>query len=284
MDLSAVKATGPHGRVLGKDVLEALEAGTAMAGSSGVSGGMAGAPAGVPGQDYDEIPHTNIRKVIAKRLLESKTTVPHYYLTVELTIDNLLALREKLNKGAKKDKEGKPEYKLSVNDFIIKACALSLKENPEVNSSWMETFIRRYNYVDISVAVSSPNGLITPIVADADLKGLVAISKEVKELAGKAREGKLLPHEFQGGTFSVSNLGMFGVTGFSAIINPPQSCILAVGETQEKVVPKPDGTFGVSQVMRVTLSCDHRTVDGAVGAMYLQSLRKYIEDPTSMLL
>jgi len=251
---------------------------------SGAVGGGAGAPAGVAGQDFTEIKHTSVRKIIAKRLLESKTTVPHYYLSMDICADELLKLRETLNTQAKKDKDGKPAYKLSVNDFIIKASALALRDHPDVNSSWMTDSIRQYHYVDVSVAVASPSGLITPIVTDADMKGLTAISQEVKSLAAKARDGKLQPHEYQGGTFSISNLGMFGISSFAAIINPPQSCILAVGATEQRVVPAKDGTFKASEYMRVTLSCDHRTVDGAVGASFLQSLKAYLSNPSSMLL
>jgi pyruvate dehydrogenase E2 component (dihydrolipoamide acetyltransferase) len=203
---------------------------------------------------------------------------------MDICADQLLKLRETLNSKAKKDKAGNPAYKLSVNDFIIKASALALKDHPDVNSSWMADSIRQYHYVDVSVAVASPTGLITPIITDADMKGLTTISQEVKELAAKARDGKLQPHEFQGGTFSISNLGMFGISSFAAIINPPQSCILAVGATELRVVPEKDGSFKASNYMRVTLSCDHRTVDGAVGAAFLQTLKGYLSDPSSMLL
>jgi len=294
IDLRAATPTGPHNRVIAADVLQAIESG---AGSS-----VQAAPSvGVAGVDYTEIPHSNIRRVIASRLLESKTTIPHYYLSMDVCVDDLLKLRDQLNSKAKYDKEGKPDYKLSVNDFIIKASALALRDHPEVNVSWMENAIRKYNYIDISVAVASPTGsqattssinfdgfpgLITPIVTDADMKGLLSISNEVKALAAKARDGKLQPHEFQGGTFSVSNLGMFGITSFAAIINPPQSCILAVGATEERVVPAkgPNEDYAVSSFMRITLSCDHRTVDGAVGAQFLQTLKKYLSNPSTMLL
>ena len=278
IDLSAATPTGPHGRVIASDIMTAIESG-----ATGAKGG-AGAPAGVAGKDFNEIKHTTVRKVIAKRLLESKTTVPHYYLSMDICADQLLKLRETLNSKAKKDKAGNPAYKLSVNDFIIKASALALKDHPDVNSSWMADSIRQYHYVDVSVAVASPTGLITPIITDADMKGLTTISQEVKELAAKARDGKLQPHEFQGGTFSISNLGMFGISSFAAIINPPQSCILAVGATELRVVPEKDGSFKASNYMRVTLSCDHRTVDGAVGAAFLQTLKGYLSDPSSMLL
>uniref|UniRef100_A0A182S802 Dihydrolipoamide acetyltransferase component of pyruvate dehydrogenase complex n=1 Tax=Anopheles maculatus TaxID=74869 RepID=A0A182S802_9DIPT len=233
------------------------------------------------GAAYVDIPVSNIRGVIAKRLLESKTTIPHYYLTVDVNMDQVTKLRARFNKQLEKD-----GVKLSVNDFIIKAAAMACKKVPEANSAWMNTVIRQFDAVDVSVAVSTDRGLITPIVFSADRKGLADISKDVKNLAAKAREGKLQPQEFQGGTFSVSNLGMFGVTHFCAIINPPQSCILAVGGTQKRLVADKDSEAGFkeSDYVAVTLSCDHRTVDGAVGARWLQYFRQFLEDPNSMLL
>lgn len=233
------------------------------------------------GAAYIDIPVSNIRGVIAKRLLESKTTIPHYYLTVDVNMDKINQLRAKFNKQL--EKEG---IKLSINDFIIKAAAMACKKVPEANSAWLDTIIRQFDAVDVSVAVSTDRGLITPIVFSADRKGLTDISKDVKNLAAKARDGKLQPQEFQGGTFSVSNLGMFGVTHFCAIINPPQSCILAVGGTQKRIVPDKNSEQGwkESDYVSVTLSCDHRTVDGAVGARWLQYFRQFIEDPHSMLL
>ncbi|XP_058451297.1 dihydrolipoyllysine-residue acetyltransferase component of pyruvate dehydrogenase complex, mitochondrial isoform X2 [Malaya genurostris] len=233
------------------------------------------------GAAFVDIPVSNIRGVIAKRLLESKTTIPHYYLTVDVNMDQINKVRAKFNKQL--EKEG---VKLSINDFIIKAAAMACKKVPEANSAWMDSVIRQFDAVDVSVAVSTDRGLITPIVFGADRKGLTDISKDVKNLAAKAREGKLQPQEFQGGTFSVSNLGMFGVTHFSAIINPPQSCILAIGGTQKRIVPDKDSEQGWKQsdYVAVTLSCDHRTVDGAVGARWLQYFRQFLEDPNSMLL
>ncbi|XP_021701071.1 dihydrolipoyllysine-residue acetyltransferase component of pyruvate dehydrogenase complex, mitochondrial isoform X2 [Aedes aegypti] len=257
--------------------LEGLQA----AGAPEARAAAAGAPSVPAGAAYVDIPVSNIRGVIAKRLLESKTTIPHYYLTVDVNMDKINKLRSKFNKQLEND-----GVKLSINDFIIKAAALACKKVPEANSAWMDTVIRQFDAVDVSVAVSTDRGLITPIVFSADRKGLSDISKDVKNLAAKARDGKLQPQEFQGGTFSVSNLGMFGVTHFCAIINPPQSCILAVGGTQKRIVPDKDSEQGwkESDYVAVTLSCDHRTVDGAVGARWLQHFRQFLEDPHSMLL
>merc|ERR1711973_964027 len=216
-----------------------------------------------------DIEASNVRKVIAKRLQQSKQTVPHYYLTVECNMEKTMKLRQEINSSY--EKEG---VKLSVNDFIIKAAALSCKRVPACNSAWMDTFIGQHNTVDMSVAVDTGNGLITPIVKGAESKGL----------ATRAKAGKLQPQEFQGGSFTISNLGMFGINQFTAIINPPQACILAVGGTEKKVVPGADGQPTVVNTMRVTMSCDHRVVDGAVGAQWLQHFKKFVENPQSMLL
>jgi len=228
--------------------------------------------------DFTDLETSNIRKVIAKRLQQSKHAIPHYYLTVECNMDNIIALRKDINTTY--EKEG---VKLSVNDFIIKAVALSCKRVPACNSAWMDNFIREFHQVDVSVAVDTGAGLITPIVTGAEAKGLAEISGSVRELAGRAKEGKLQPHEFQGGTITVSNLGMFGINQFTAIINPPQACILAVGGTEKKVVPV-GNIPTVANIMRVTLSCDHRVVDGAVGAQWLQHFKKFMENPQAMLL
>jgi len=232
------------------------------------------------GAQYTDLDLSNMRRTIAKRLSESKQTIPHYYLSVDVNMDAVLKLREELNMG------GAGQYKLSVNDFVVKASALALQRVPECNSQWMDTFIRQFNNVDISVAVSTEGGLITPILFDADKKGLRSINQDVATLAEKARNKTIQPHEFVGGTFSISNLGMFGITNFSAVINPPQSCILAVGGTQERLIPDPSSEKGYrsSKVMSVTLSCDHRVVDGAVGAQWLKEFRNYLEKPNTMLL
>jgi pyruvate dehydrogenase E2 component (dihydrolipoamide acetyltransferase) len=225
---------------------------------------------------FEEIPNSSMRKIIARRLTEAKSTIPHFYLSIDCEVDALLKVRGELN--------GRSDaYKLSVNDFVIRAVALALKKVPAANASWGEEAIKRYTDVDISVAVATPNGLITPIIHHADHKGLAAISNEMKELAGKARDNKLKPEEFQGGGFTISNLGMFGIKDFAAIINPPQGCILAVGAGEQRPVVK-GGALAVATVMTCTLSVDHRVVDGAVGAEFLAAFKKLIEDPLSMLL
>ncbi|XP_063868758.1 dihydrolipoyllysine-residue acetyltransferase component of pyruvate dehydrogenase complex-like [Scylla paramamosain] len=230
---------------------------------------------------YTDIPISNIRNVIAKRLCMSKQTIPHYYLSIDVCMDAVAQLRQEFNQLL--DQEG---VRLSFNDFIIKASALACRKVPEANSSWMDTVIRHFDNVDVSVAVSTDRGLITPIIFRAEQKGLATISADMKNLAARAREGKLQPHEFQGGTFSVSNLGMMGVKNFSAIINPPQSCILAVGGTERRLVvdEEMEKGFRVAQVMTVTLSCDHRTVDGAVGAQWLAAFKRFLEHPSTMIL
>jgi pyruvate dehydrogenase E2 component (dihydrolipoamide acetyltransferase) len=225
---------------------------------------------------YKELPNNNIKKVVARRLLESKQSVPHFYLSVDCNLTSLLAARAALNE------QGKGAYKLSVNDFVIKAVAVALKAYPAANTAWTDEAVLQFDHADISVAVATPNGLITPIIKAAETKGLAQISSEMKDLAGRAREGKLKPEEFQGGTFSISNLGMFGVSNFQAIINPPQACILAVGAGIEKPIVQ-NGKIEVATVMTVTLSVDHRAVDGAVGAEFLQFFKQYIENPVSML-
>ncbi len=277
VDLSSVKGSGPRGRIVKADV----EGAKSGAGGVPTSATAADVPQGDErineyGMIYTAVPNNNIKKITAKRLLESKTTVPHFYLTVEFQIDALLAARKQINDQANGD------YKLSVNDFIVKACANALQAYPAANTQWTDDAVLQFKHSDISVAVATPNGLITPIVKKAETKGLRQISAEVKELAGKARDGKLKPEEFQGGTFSVSNLGMYGIDDFTAIINPPQSCILAVGAGKQKPYVV-NGEVKIGNFMTCTLSTDHRTVDGAVGAEFLQILKQYIENPVSML-
>jgi len=275
---SLSKGSGFEGSITAKDVASVAPAPAAVTPPSSVE---AAPIQPVKGQKFTDLPVSNIRGVIAKRLLQSKQTIPHYYLSVDVNMEAILAMRKEFNSSL--EKEG---GKLSVNDFVIKAAALACGKVPEVNSSWQETFIRQYDSVDVSVAVSTDRGLITPIVFNAERKGLSSISNDIKSLASKAREGKLQPHEFQGGTFSISNLGMFGVRNFTAIINPPQACILAVGGTEKRLVVDESAEQGYSSanVMTVTLSCDHRVVDGAVGAQWLAAFKKYMEKPTTMLL
>ncbi|XP_019219552.1 dihydrolipoyllysine-residue acetyltransferase component of pyruvate dehydrogenase complex, mitochondrial isoform X2 [Oreochromis niloticus] len=277
IDLAQVSGSGPDGRITRKDIENFVPPKAAPAAPAAPA--FAPAPA-APTGTFTDIPISNIRKVIAQRLMQSKQTIPHYYLSVDVNMDQVLELRKELNAEVKAQ-----NIKLSVNDFIIKASALACLKVPECNSSWMDTVIRQNHVVDVSVAVSTASGLITPIVFNAHIKGLTSISSDVMALAGKARDGKLQPHEFQGGTFTISNLGMFGVKNFSAIINPPQACILAVGGSEKRLMPADNEKgFDVANMMSVTLSCDHRVVDGAVGAQWLAEFRKFLEKPVTMLL
>ncbi|KAH0623327.1 hypothetical protein JD844_031543 [Phrynosoma platyrhinos] len=282
IDLSQVKGSGPDGRITKKDIESFVPSKVAPARAVEPTPAAVPAPApaaAIPTGVFTDIPISNIRKVIAQRLMQSKQTIPHYYLSIDINMGEILVLRKELNQ------EMPQNTKLSVNDFIIKASALACMKVPEANSSWLDTVIRQNHVVDVSVAVSTPVGLITPIVFNAHIKGLASINQDVVALAAKAREGKLQPHEFQGGTFTVSNLGMYGIKNFSAIINPPQSCILAVGTSERRLVPADNEKgFDVASVMSVTLSCDHRVVDGAVGAQWLAEFKKFLEKPATMLL
>uniref|UniRef100_A0A8C1XJ22 Acetyltransferase component of pyruvate dehydrogenase complex n=1 Tax=Cyprinus carpio TaxID=7962 RepID=A0A8C1XJ22_CYPCA len=278
IDIAQVTGTGPDGRVTRKDIDSFTPAAAPTPAAPTPSSPAAPAFAAVPTGTFTDIPISNIRRVIAQRLMQSKQTIPHYYLSIDVNMDQVLELRKELNVKA-------DNLKLSVNDFIIKASALACLKVPEANSSWMDTVIRQNHVVDVNVAVSTPVGLITPIVFNAHIKGLATISKDVATLAAKAREGKLQPHEFQGGTFTISNLGMYGIKHFSAIINPPQACILAVGGSEKRLLPADNEKgFDVASMMSVTLSCDHRVVDGAVGAQWLAEFRKFLEKPFTMLL
>ena len=270
IDLGAVNGSGPHGRIVKADI-EVFRTGRAPAAPAARPAEMPGAPA------FDLVPLTSMRKVIARRLTESKQQVPHFYVSIDCEIDALLDMRARLNGAA----DG--TYKLSLNDFVIKTVAIALAKVPAANASWFNDGIRRYRQADISVAVALEDGLITPIIRDAGAKGLKTISDEMKELAERARDGKLMPEEYQGGTFSISNMGMYGVKDFAAVINPPQGCILAVGAGEPRPVVK-DGALAIATVMSCTLSVDHRAVDGAVGAAFLAAFKKLIEDPLTMLL
>ena len=291
LDITAIAGSGPNGRIVKRDV-EAELASDSAATSASVTvpsaasvskPSAAAAPATKEYGPHDDIPFreeklSGMRKTIARRLTESKTTVPHFYLTIECELDNLLMQRKELN--AKLADSG---VKLSVNDFIIRASALALKKVPAANVQYSGDKMYWYERADISVAVAVEGGLVTPVVRGADAKGLAEISRDVKELAGKAKDGKLMPEDYAGGTFSISNLGMFGIKEFSAVINPPQGAILAVGAGEQRAVVK-DGALAVATVMSCTLSCDHRAIDGAVGAEFLQAFKGYIEDPLTMLL
>ena len=272
ISLAGISGSGPHGRIIKEDILGFTKCGGARTGT------VQRNP-----QEFHSVKNNNIRKVIAKRLLESKQNVPHFYLSCELKIDKLLELRAALNEVAEIDAAGNPSYKISVNDLIIKATAMALKKVPEANSAWSDDAILIYNNIDISMAVAIDGGLITPIIKNADQKTVQIISTETKQLAKKARDGKLQPEEFQGGSFSISNLGMFGIDNFAAIVNPPQSCILAVARAVEKPVVE-HGQIKIAHMMNVTLSSDHRSVDGAVGAEFLKALRRFIEHPILMML
>ena len=273
ISLEQISGSGPHGRIIKDDVLKFLNNGGAA--KSGFIKRHA--------QEFYAVKNNNIRKVIAKRLLESKQNVPHFYLSCEFNINKLQELRSAINEAAEIDASGNPTYKVSVNDLIIKASAMALKKVPSANSSWSDEAILIYNNIDIAMAVAIDGGLITPIVKNADQKTIQVISAETKQLAKKARDGKLQPEEFQGGSFSISNLGMFGIDNFSAIVNPPQSCILAVARAVEKPIVE-NGQIKIAAMMNVTLSSDHRAVDGAVGAEFLKALRHYIENPILMVL
>lgn len=281
LDLGSLSGTGPHGRIVRRDVEKAKAAPPAPKPAVAAAPAVGPAPVAAPvpdfGTPYTDLPNGMMRKTIARRLLEAKQTIPHFYLTVDCRIDKLLELRKQFNDRA----DG--AYKLTVNDFVVRAVALALRKVPDANATWTDEAIRRYDRVDVSVAVATPNGLITPVIRAADGKGLAAISNEVKALSARAKEGKLMPEEYQGGGFTISNLGMYGIQSFSAIINPPQSCILAVGAGEQRPVVT-NGALGIATVMTCTLSVDHRSVDGAVGANFLAAFKGFIEDPLSMML
>jgi pyruvate dehydrogenase E2 component (dihydrolipoamide acetyltransferase) len=290
IDLGRIQGTGPHGRVIARDV-EAARSGQGLR-------APAAAPASAPliapslsdqqiralydDGSYDFVPHDGMRRTIAQRLTVSVQTIPHFYLTIDCDIGKLLEAREEINASAPKDKDGKPAYKLSVNDFVIKALALALQRVPDANVSWTDAGMLKHKHSDVGVAVAMPNGLITPIIRNAETKSLSAISNEMKELAARARARKLKPHEYQGGTTSVSNLGMYGIKDFTAVINPPQSTILAVGTGEERAVVR-NGKIEAAHIMSVTMSCDHRAVDGALGAVLIDAFKALIENPVMML-
>ncbi|MEQ1944617.1 pyruvate dehydrogenase complex dihydrolipoamide acetyltransferase [Mesorhizobium sp. VNQ89] len=294
LDIGAVTGSGPHGRVVRADVEAAISNGGAKAAPQAKAGGAS--PAVKPMSDeavlklfeegsYELIPHDNMRKTIARRLVEAKSTIPHFYLTLDCELDALLALRTQINAAApvkKTEKGEEPTYKVSVNDMVIKAMALALRDVPTANVSWTDTAMVQHKQVDVGVAVSIPGGLITPIIRHADTKSLSVIANEMKDLAGRARTKKLKPEEYQGGTTAVSNLGMFGIKDFAAVINPPHATILAVGAGEARAVVK-KGQIVAATIMSVTLSTDHRAVDGALGAELLVAFKRHIENPIGML-
>jgi|APSaa5957512535_1039671.scaffolds.fasta_scaffold37719_2 pyruvate dehydrogenase E2 component (dihydrolipoamide acetyltransferase) len=279
IELAQIPGSGPHGRIVKNDVEAAIAGGVQAAPAATTS--APALPATIPSMgSYAEIPNSSIRKIIAERLTASSRDIPSYMVTVDCEIDKLLEMRKDLNG---RSPEGDGAYKISVNDFIILAIALAMRKVPGVNTSWTEAAILQYDDIDVSVAVATADGLITPIIRNADQKGLAEISIEMKDLALRARDNKLMPEEFQGGGFTVSNLGMYGVKEFTSIINPPQSCILSVGAGEQRPVVK-DGALGIATVMTCTLASDHRTVDGALSAQFLQAFKAMVEDPLTMLL
>ncbi len=306
IEIGSVQGSGPHGRIVQNDVKAAIESGSARSAAPAPSAAPAAATPSTPAKQapsggasapamsddqikrffepgaFEEVPHDNMRKTIARRLAASMQTTPHFYLTVDCDLDPLLAMREQINAGAGKDKDGKPAYKLSVNDFMIKAHALALMRVPAANVSWTEGSMLRHKHVDIGVAVAIPEGLITPIIRKADVQSLSAISNQMKDFGARAKARKLKPNEYEGGSTALSNLGMFGIKQFTAIINPPHSTILAVGAGEKRVIAK-GGVPAVATVMSATLSCDHRAIDGALGAEVIAAFKHLVENPMTML-
>jgi len=291
IELGRITGSGPHGRVIARDVAEAKSGKGLKAPAAAPS---AGAPAIAPSMSdkqilalfepgsYEIVPHDGMRRTIAQRLTASVQTVPHFYLTMDCDIGKLLAAREEINASAPKDKEKKPLYKLSVNDFVIKAMAIALQRIPNCNVSWTESGMLKHKHSDIGVAVAMPGGLITPIIRNAETKSLSTISAEMKDFAARARARKLKPEEYQGGTTAISNLGMYGIKDFTAVINPPHATILAVGTSEERAVVRA-GKIEAAHIMSVTLSCDHRAVDGALGAELIGAFKMLIENPVMMM-
>lgn len=291
LDLRAIPGSGPHGRILERDIRAAIGVGGAEPAAAAPRPADAPAAHGVapdtvkqlfePGS-FEEVPHDSVRQTIARRLVEAKSAIPHFYLSVDCELGALLALREQINASAPEDKDGNPAFKISVNDFVIKAQALALRDVPDANVSWTDSVMLRHKHCDVGVAVAIPGGLITPIIRKAETKTLSAISNEMKDRAARAKARKLKPEEYQGGSSAVSNLGMLGVKNFCAVINPPHATILAVGAVEKRVIVK-DGQPAVADMMSVTLSTDHRAVDGSLAAELLAAFRNHIERPLGML-
>jgi pyruvate dehydrogenase E2 component (dihydrolipoyllysine-residue acetyltransferase) len=296
IELARITGSGPHGRVIARDVEEAKSGKGLKAPAAAPAGAPSIAPGGAvaPGMSdkqiralfedgsYEVIPHDGMRRTIAQRLTASVQTVPHFYLTMDCNIGKLVEAREEINAAAPKDKDGKPAYKLSVNDFVIKALAIALQRIPNANVSWTDGGMLKHKHSDVGVAVAMPGGLITPIIRKAETKPISVISSEMKDFAARARARRLKPEEYQGGTSAVSNLGMYGIKDFTALINPPHATILAVGTGEERAIVK-HGKIEIAQIMSVTLSCDHRAVDGALGAELIGAFKTLIENPVMMV-
>ncbi|MEY9185130.1 pyruvate dehydrogenase E2 component (dihydrolipoamide acetyltransferase) [Bradyrhizobium sp. USDA 326] len=290
IDVAMVAGTGPHGRVVARDVEQAESGKGLKAPAAAPSGAPAIAPTMSDKQilslfepgSYDIVPHDGMRRTIAQRLTASIQNVPHFYLTIDCDIGKLLTAREEINAAAPKDKEKKPLYKISVNDFVIKAMAVALQKIPNCNVSWTESGMVKHHHSDVGVAVAMPGGLITPIIRKAETKTLSTISNEMKDFAARARSRKLKPEDYQGGTTAVSNLGMYGISHFTAVINPPHATILAVGTSEERPVVR-GGKIEIAHMMSVTLSCDHRAIDGALGAELIGAFKQLIENPVMMM-
>jgi pyruvate dehydrogenase E2 component (dihydrolipoamide acetyltransferase) len=279
IDLARVTGSGPHGRIVAHDVRSASRAGRALVPAAGAGEVMAL----YRDATFVEVPLDGMRKTIAARLIQAKQTIPHFYLTADVEIGRFLAMREEANAGAPKDNDGQPLFRLSVNDLIIKAWGVALQRVPEANAAWADDRILRFRHSDIGIAVAIDGGLITPIIRQAETKSLTAISGEMRELAERARSRRLKPHEYQGGSSAISNLGMYGVREFAAIINPPHATILAIGAARRQAVETADGGVAFASMMTVTLSCDHRVVDGALGAELLAAFKGLVETPVTML-
>jgi len=292
IDLSRVQGSGPHGRVIARDIDAAKSGKGLRAPGAAPAAARAAAPPATPSDaqvralypdgSYDFVPHDQMRRIIAQRLTLSKQTIPHFYLTLDCDIGKLLEARAEINEAAPKDKDGKPAYKISVNDFVIKALALALQRVPEANVTWTEAGMLHHHHSDIGVAVAIPGGLITPVVRQAETKSLSTISNEMKDYAARARTRHLKPEEYQGGSTAISNLGMYGIKDFAAVINPPHATIMAVGAGEERAVVR-DGKVVPAHIMTVTLSTDHRAVDGALGAQLMAAFKTLIENPVLMV-